>query len=281
MDLRQASGLARPLDPGYRTNRWILALILGVLAGAWMLRGSLTGDWLAAGGLAVLAAIALFLAWALGRELDPPSESAAFLGAGLALPPLAAAAAGWLPLPDLAALVLVLLAMRVLNRTSGNATRPLDGLVVFGLAVWLAIDANPIYLLAAVIAVILDGLLPPAQRRRAVLGAAAAGVALVLVLVLGPAAPPSDLEPIPLLIAAAAGAVFSETIRATGRLEGAADDRSAALSPLRVRAGQLLALLTGLALVVWIGAAALTALAPLWAAMAASGLSRLVHRPGP
>lgn len=118
MQLRQLSGIARPIELGYATNRWIAALTVVVLIAASVGRAFAEPGWLAAVGWGALASIAFFLAWALARELDPDAEMAAFIAAGFTLPAIAAAALHWLPLPNLAALFLVLLSLRVVNRST-------------------------------------------------------------------------------------------------------------------------------------------------------------------
>jgi len=279
MQLRQISGIARPVELGYPTNRWIGALTLIVLIAAGVGRALAVPGWPAAAGWGVLAALAFFLAWALARELDPDGELAAFIAAGFTLPVIAAAALRWLPLPDLAALFLVLLALRVVNRTTGvPATLP-DTLGLLALGLWLGYEVNPVYLAVAVAALLLDGFLGRPNVLRLLLTGAAA---IVGVLLLGFAGEPlqSRLDPPVLALAAVLAAVlislfFAVAIRAAGQVESHGDDTDEPLSSRRVRAAQLLALLTGLAITLWHGNAGLIALLPLWAAMAATGGYRL------
>lgn len=279
MQLRQISGIARPIEPGYPTNRWIGVLTLVVLITAGVGRAFAVPGWPAAAGWGVFAALAFFLAWALARELDPDGELAAFIAAGFTLPVIAAAALRWLPLPDLAALFLVLLALRVVNRTTGvPATLP-DVLGLLALGLWLGYEVNPIYLALAIAALLLDGLLERLDMRRLLLAGAAA---VIGVLLLNYAGEPlhSRLEPPVLALAAVLAAVlisalFAVAIRAAGQIQSHGDDTDEPLSPRRVRAAQFLALLTGLAITLWQGNAGLIALLPLWAAMAATGGYRL------
>jgi hypothetical protein len=278
MDLRQISGLARPVDLSFPTNRWITVLTGAALAGAWVWRGLATGAWLMAGGWAALAALALFLAWALARELDPGAELVAFIAAGLMLPFLVLAGLGWLPLPDIAALFIVLLAVRVLNRTTGIAATVLDGVGVLALGLWLALGGSPVYLAGACAALLLDGLLPPVTARRALVAAAAVAVAVAAAVVLGQAPPSPESGLLPIAAGLAIGVLFAASIRAAGRMESIGDATGEPLSPLRVRAGQLLALSIGLVIVLWQGGTGLIALLPLWAAMVALGGFRSIRR---
>ena len=275
MDLRQVSGLARPVDVHYATNRWIAGIALAVLAVAWVWRGIATGGWLAAGGWAALAAIAVFLAWALARELDPDRELAAFVAPGFMLPGLLLGGAGWIGLPDLAASFLLLLAVRVLNRTTGMAATLPDGLGVLGLGLWLAFEGNPVYLTAGVATLVIDGLLPPRDLRRSLQATAAGGAALLLFAATAGALPAAAPELPALAGALVIGGLFGVAIRAAGRVNSVGDENGQPLSPTRVRAGQLLALVAALGAVLWDGHAGLVALLPLWAAITAVGAHRL------
>jgi hypothetical protein len=282
MDLRNISGIARPIEPGYPTNRWIVLLTLVVLI-AGVAGRVIAGDgWLAASGWSALAALGFFLAWALARELDPDREPAAFLAAGLMLPALAAAGLGWLSLPDPAALFLVLLAVRVVNRTTGLAATVPDTLGLLGLGLWLGYASSPAYLVAAVAALLIDALLGPADRRRLILAVSAAAIGGVLIAIGDPMYDPAPtstpvqmLVSLPVLAALIPSALFAVTIRAAGRIHSLADATAEPLSPRRVRAGQLLALSTALGLTLMHGDAGLVALLPLWAAMAATGVYRI------
>jgi hypothetical protein len=280
MDLQHISGVARPLDPGYPSNRWIGIVTLAVLALAWLGRGAVTGDWLAAAGWAVVGAVAVFLAWALARELDPDAEGAAFTAAGIMAAALLAAGASGAALPDLAALFVLLLATRVLNRTSGLGASVADGIGLLALGLWLTTQGQPLYLVAGAAALLLDGLLPPRARRRLMVGGAALAVAAVIAAAAPqPFAPavPHPLAPtwLPLLAALAAALLLLPSVRAAGRMQSTGDATGAPLRPARVRAGQGLALATGLIAVLLQGAAGLFALLPLWAASAGVGGSRL------
>lgn len=277
MDLRQVSGLARPVHLSFPTNRWIAVLTGAVLIGAWVWRGLATGAWLTAGGWAALAALALFLAWALARELDPDAALVAFVAAGLMLPFLVVAAFEWLPLPDIAALFTVLLAIRVLNRTTGIAATLLDGIGVLALGLWLALGGLPVYLAGAAAALLLDGLLPPLSIRRVLIAATVVAVAVAAAVFFGQAPPSPEGGLLPIGAGLAIGVLFAASIRAAGRMESIGDETGEPLSPLRVRAGQILALSIGLVIVVWQGSAGLVALLPLWTAMAALGGFRSIR----
>ena len=109
---------------------------------------------------AVVTALAVFLAWALGRELDPDRDGAAFVAAGLAL------LASWtLGRPSILGLFLILLSLRLVNRTVGPRARALDSLLVFGFALFVVARGEWLPGAVAGTAFLLDGLLRPAHRR--------------------------------------------------------------------------------------------------------------------
>ena len=270
MELRRFSGLARPVDTGYASNRRIAGASVAVLAAAWLIAGIATGQWLGALGTAALTALAFFLAWALGRELDPDEDAAALAGAALTLPGLALAG-----LPDIGALFLVLLAMRVLNRTTGVAATVLDVGLLLVLGLVVALPGQPVYLAAAGAALMVDGIISPPSRRRVIIGLGAGAIAAAGVIVLMPGGPRPQPELLAGLAALVLAAAFVPVIQAQRGLQSVADDTGEPLAVQRVRAGQLLAAGTALAAALWQGSAGLLALLPLWAAMLAAAGWRL------
>ncbi|MEE4175816.1 MAG: hypothetical protein V2I57_16345 [Xanthomonadales bacterium] len=121
--------LGRPLDPSWRTNRavlWLMPALAVVGAGlAWW--NGLDG---AAVAVAALRASLLgFGAWAVGRELAPDDQWAAFLAMGIALTTLLN-----VPEPGFGLLFLALFLARVLNRSTGLDPTPVDAAGVLALA---------------------------------------------------------------------------------------------------------------------------------------------------
>jgi hypothetical protein len=158
------SGLARSIDPAYPTNKAVLlfapvAFLLGALYAYYA--GYQLGETTLAG---INAGLLLFIAWALTRELSPDDNVAAFVGAGFAM-------ALWPrvgPQSILAPAVL-LVAARLVNRSSGTASTMIDSVVVttvFGSMAWLSSWA---YGVVGILALTLDALLDPPgyqDRRR-------------------------------------------------------------------------------------------------------------------
>ena len=126
----RVTSIGRPIDPKYPTNKAIpllmpvAALIAGVVtfmqgvgAGA-----SVTG--------ALEASLMVFGCWALGREMAPDDNSAAFVGAVLAF-----VALWWWPLPSLLLLVTALALSRIVNRSTGLTSRLGDSGIVTALVI--------------------------------------------------------------------------------------------------------------------------------------------------
>ena len=76
----------RPVDWNYPTNRLIILLTLGVLVLGTLYQLILGGlGFVSALGWGASTGLAVFVCWALTRELDPDDEYAAFVAAGLYL----------------------------------------------------------------------------------------------------------------------------------------------------------------------------------------------------
>lgn len=262
MNMRNFSAIARPVDPRFPTNLAIGAVTLALVA-VEFLRGLLTGsDWLSSGFTAAGLSLAVFLAWALCREIDPDRDLSAFVAAGVAFVGVLL----W-GLPELAVLFWLLLAVRVVNRSTGLHATALDSIAVMSLATWLAFRVWwPIGGLTA-LAFLLDGWLSQPHLRHRVLGFVA------LALTIGAALPgstrwrfegPSWGSGVLTILLCV---VFVPVIVSARELNTLADDTKERLNTARVRAGQMLALSVGLAAVGWIGADGLVLLWPIWSAV--------------
>jgi hypothetical protein len=135
------SSFARPLEIKYPSNLAVviaLPLITLILVGVELgYRGS---GFVPAIGIGLIGAMTGFLAWALGRELDPDRNAGAFVGMGLAV---IAIVLGWTP--ALWVLATALMAARLVNRSVGPAARISDlalitvltGMAVFADGYWI------------------------------------------------------------------------------------------------------------------------------------------------
>ena len=263
-DLSRFSSIGRPVDRRYPTNRAIAGLTLAVAILGFAIR-RLTGTHpleAFTGGLVL--AIGFFLAWAIARELDPDHDASAFVAAGLSLIPQT-----MLGRPDLAGVLLILLLLRIVNRTVGPAARPLDTigiLALVGVAVW---RGEPVLALAAAGAFILDAILDPAHRVHfAAAGASIGLLGVGLSRFAGTALAPLTLVTV---LALALMVPFLLLIAASGAPRTISDTGGDLLRGSRVRAAQWLALAAMAGAILVGGQAGLASLSPLWAALVGAG----------
>jgi hypothetical protein len=268
------TSIGRPLDPAYPTNRAVLGLLplAAVVAGGFA-AGSGVGI---AGvlGRAAGGALAAFGSWALAREIAPDDEITGAFGA------MALGFTTYLVFE--AALVPVFAALffaRLVARTTGLAATGLDSLVVTAIALFAAWSAgSPWPAAAGAAAFSLDAVLAPGLARQWLFaGLCAAGAVALTSAGLAPDIVPVQPDLVPrtaaTIIVVGAIALIAGT-RNVGALCDATDEP---LSVTRVRAGQLVTLLTALA---WAaaGSAGIEAGALVWATLAAVTLAAASRR---
>ncbi len=262
MSSNRVTSIGRAIDPKYPTNRAILVLTVVVTvigAVAQLLRGM----GLFEGGLwGIRAGLAVFLAWMVCREFDTDHDLSAFVAAGLVLVGMF-----WWDPPNLGALLWLALVMRVVNRTTGLPATVVDVLAVVGVGGWLAWQGNWGYGVVTVLALILDGLLPPRNRQALAfvsLGAAAAAIVAVWQgKMWGPGGPSVRDGALALVM----GIASVPVIVASNRVRSVGDETEEPLTPLRVQAAQVIAVLAGVQAAVWDGIAGLASMSSLWAAV--------------
>lgn len=264
--LYRLSSIGRPVDPAYPTNRAIAGLSLGVLVAVLlvsMLAGAEPPEALVRG---LVWAAGFFLAWALAREVDPDRPASAFVAAGLSLPAL------WVfGRPGFAALFLALLALRIVNRTVGPPAKAIDTVLMLGVAALVGWQGHPVVAGMAAAAFLLDGLLrTPLRIHLAAAGAALAAAGLGASM-LGPTVPPDGGT----WIALVAALPFVQVIRRSATPTAVSDVDALPLHGVRVRAAQVLALVTVFGAALVEGPAGLAAISSLWAAVAGTGVYAL------
>lgn len=270
MKLRDVTALGRTIDPSYPTNRAIVTLSLVVAIAGAILRLLSGSAWLEGASWGMQAGVAVFLAWALGRELDPDHDLSAFLGVGLMLIGLLL-----FDLPSLLRVLWLLLLLRIVIRTVGLPAKPLDSLAVLGLGAWVTWQGDWIAGLMTAAAFLLDGLLSPSLRTHLFVSGLAFVATVVLLIFHGDIAMESG-PTMPVAISSAVMAGLFLVVIATSReLQAVGDATGKPLNPRRIQAAQVLALLTALLFAWWAGVSGVVALLPLWAAMSGVGLYRL------
>ena len=261
------SSLARPVEPKYPTNLavMILAPLGGIAVAIYLYTTSIMGVGEAA-LLALEAAFVAFLAWALGRELDPDVNHSAFVGMALAL---VAIALGFNA--SILYIAAVLFSVRIVNRTIGDPLKMLDLIALSVFAIALSLMGAPwwtCFLIAA--ALTIDTVFDRTQGNNL--------YAAVIVFIAGLYAMASTGAPHPenalliergwLVAVAVVGGLFVLMIFTTPTPTTCCDLRpDDLLSRRRVQTGMALALAGGFASLFG-GPAMLFAALPVWAVMA-------------
>lgn len=270
--MNKPSGIARGLSAANTIHR----LVFGLMAAAAVvatLRSAQSEilDRAADGGVAMMGVLA---AWALGRELAPDLQAPGILAAVAAV---GLAAIHTNQHTDVMATFCIVLAARIVARTTGARAGWADPLIVAG-AVALAADnaAGAVAAGAMIVAWPLQEYLPdlerPAKRLLPILCGASG---MLSVGVIGAMAwpLPGGVEPprwIALVAASITGGVILTAFQKTPRTRCDRDRRPLRSLDLRVTAA--LVTITLIAALAATGTPAVPALAPAWIALAASGL---------
>lgn len=160
MNIYRYSGIARPVDFNYPTNRLIallaaVALLAGIAIG--VIQGQVVGKILLLG---LHFALTVFLTWALAREVDPHEPYSAFGAVALA-----SAGFVWGIRPDLMSIALMMATARILIGSCSREATLLDRLTVAAGAAWLAfVQHQGLVVVMVSVAFLLDGVLQPAKR---------------------------------------------------------------------------------------------------------------------
>ncbi|MGD8495584.1 MAG: hypothetical protein PVF05_05290 [Gemmatimonadales bacterium] len=262
--LYEMSSIGRPLDPSYPTNRAVLFLmpIGAVLAGALSL---VDGAGVGTAALrALLGAFAVLLPWALARELAPDDE---IEGAFLAL---ALGYGAWLWLDAaLLPVVAALLFARMVVRSTGLAATGFDALAVTAVALFAAWrTGSPWPAAAGAVAFALDAVLVPRLARQWLFaGLCAAGAVGLVTAGLAPYLVPIQPGLVPRTAATVIMVGAIALIATTRSVAARGDATGEPLRTSRVRGGQMVALLTALA-VAASGTSGIEAGAVIWASFA-------------
>lgn len=264
------SAIGRPVDIRYPTNRAIVVLAALVVGGATIFQlavGQPVGQsfvWGMVGGVAV------FLAWALARDLDPDHDYSAFVAAGLTL-------VGYVFWggPNLAALFWMLLVLRVINRSAGVPVRPFDSITVLGFGGWMAWQTHWLFGLLTAVAFLLDARLANPLKRHWIFGGLAFVVSMVALEFHNPVWGTALLTAAGLVLAVAATAIFVPVIWGSNYIKAVGDLSGEPLNSRRVQGAQLLALATVILFALASDLSGVVAWLPLWAAIIGAGIYRL------
>jgi len=156
------TSIGRPLDPAWPSNKAMLILMpLAALAGLVISLHKGVG-FLPSLNIALIYAAVVFGTWALARELMPDDQVSAFISIALGLTALLA-----FPHPGLLVLFATLALLRVINRSSGQAARTRDSIIVSLLVIWTVYSSqSPWFGAVAALTFFLDGILYKPVKRQ-------------------------------------------------------------------------------------------------------------------
>jgi hypothetical protein len=271
--LGRLTSIGRPLHPKYPSNLAIGALTTLAIIGGAIYRFAVGVGWLESIFWGFNFGFAIFLTWALARELDPDHPPSAFVAVGVVL--IGALVMGS---PALLPNLWFIITIRIINRTFGPPAKILDSLTVLGLSLWLTYQVGWPYGLMAALIFLLDAILPEPQRRQLIFAGAAALLTLGISLLDGPEIQQTSLTTPVVAGVVAAGAMFSLVITASRAPRTTADLTGERLNPRRVQTAQALGLLFSLLVVVWRGDAGLVDAIPLWSALLGTSLYQVFKR---
>jgi hypothetical protein len=269
MELSKITAIGRPLDPKYPPNLAIAVTTCVIILGGFIVHLLQTGAWDKSILWGIGSGLYVFLAWALCREIDPDHDLSAFVAVVFTL--IALFIGGFY---GQGILFWLLLAIRIVNRTTGLPATILDSTALLGLGSWVTFQTNWGYGALTIAAFALDSCLEPKHRRQIIFASLSAVITIIAV-----CQNEAGFELILTResggIIAAASVVFFLLILGSKNISSKADATNENLDPKRIQAGQMLTLLTGINAVLWNGASGIKLTAPLWAAGVGAVLYRM------
>lgn len=275
MGSKNLSAIMRPVDWNYPTNRLIILFTLGILVLGTLYQFILGGlGFMSALGWGASTGLAVFICWALTRELDPDDEYAAFAAAALYLVGLVI----WGAQSELLVMFWLIEAIRILNRSVGLPVKILDGVLLLGLTGWLLWQGYFEVGLLTAAAFFVDDRLSGENRQGLVFG----GVSLALtaiVFLLYPQPLTVNLTGVPIAVFGVMGIsvmLYFWLILKSSKPRSVCDVGGSPLRGACVQAGQILGLMTAVLFFLRYAVDGFGFVIPLWAGLLGAGLYRFV-----
>ena len=258
----------RPLDFNYKTNKVIAIVSLFTLI-AGIVFQLVTGKaflnsllWAAGAGAAV------FLTWAIARELDPDHHWAAFPGVVIML--IALPLVG---LPGFILLFWLLTATRVLNHTTGLRPGLADSVVLTILTGWLLWKGYWIPGVLTVVVFILDGFMDGENRKQFVFG-----VVNLILIITGRFLELFYMVEVEIEMYLAIGTLlvtlfFLPVIISSSKVESTGDNTGDKLDPVRVQLGMIISIVAMITVIITNGLQGFISFAPVVASIVGLSLS--------
>lgn len=242
----------------------LVAFLVGLVA-TLLFRGE---TWPASTLLSLGWAGAVFLSWALAREVDPDRWYSAFFAAAGGF----TAALMFSP-PPLLTIFWLLIALRFINRSTGHQPGVLDVAFFCALSIWLGWSTHWMFPLLALPAILLAGkrLAPALTQMLVGIAIAACGAALGIVRnwALSPLDPVEGFLEIRVVVAVTLASMM--VIHSYRNVRSRADRTGEPLEPQRVQWALTWAISVGIILTLGAGMP-FEGLSPLWAALAGTAL---------
>ncbi len=252
--------LGRPIDLRLPSNRFAVGIALATTAVAW-----------AVGSAPLTAGGSAFLAWALGRELDPDRPVTANISA-LA----GGAVAIYFAETSVGTVYLFLIVARLLTRSTGLAPKNTDLAVHVLIAGFVSL--SPVGWAAAIVLALATAVdarvIPGAPKTQYAWAAAIAAVATAVAVVEG--FPAWTLSPAAAWGVALIGAAGGLVAARSEPIQSLADATNTPLTGSRVLIARTGVLVGALALAAVTGGSGIAASAPIWMTMAVSGPVRVL-----
>ena len=259
MDTKKISSLSRPLDMDYPDNRLIVLLCAMIFIASFLFR-MLSGDNLLPGIIwSIRAALSVFFAWTLTKEIDPDHPESAIIAAGIGISGLFL-----FNYPSLLIALLLVFLFRMANRTVGVPLTLYDSILIVITGIYLVYTGKWMYGIVMSIAFFMDAILTKPVKRHFLF----ASISLIAGL-FGFYRKSIEIGPISgcyittLLLLAL---FFIFRIVLAGKSHSISDRSGDRLSDKRVVATRVVALIAGL-LALPEGPTAIPATFPLWAAI--------------
>ncbi|MBS3778052.1 MAG: hypothetical protein KGY50_02020 [Candidatus Thermoplasmatota archaeon] len=262
--------LARTINITYTPNKILIFLLLLVLLGTigW---GFYTGQNLFQSiSSGILQLFFVFFCWAIGRELDPDHDYAAFFGIPLLFLPLTMIQG------NVFVLLWFLISLRLINQTTGKKTTSTDIIFFVFLTLFSAFLSSAILLLPlAIIIILLSSILPKKQPGLSLLSIPLFPSLILLLLINPDAWSFLNVSPWILIYIAISSALLFLVTTTTDELKKTGDHSLSKLSSKRVQSAQLLCVLSVLIISTFHGN--ILSVFPVWAAITGIGFYRLIR----
>ncbi|MFW5886144.1 MAG: hypothetical protein ACOCUL_00165 [Bacteroidota bacterium] len=267
MKIEKLTGLGRPLDSKYPTNKAISAIIIISILVGMSIEWISGAAWYSGLFKGIGVGLSIFFAWAIARELDPDHDYSAFVVVFLSIGGIIL----WSQ-PGFLQLFWILLASRTVNRTTGLHANVLDSILVTGLNFWLVWEGNWPYGLLTVFVFLLDAHLFPRLKKQYIFAFLNFLFILVAALVgiypLNFSLPPKWVILMQVILSIA----FIPVILSSKQMSSKGDKSGIRLSPTRQIATQLLMVTLGILLTFSNGAKGFKDFFVFWAAIGGTAL---------